>query len=156
MSLHVGQFRANVVRPTLQGLNQWSEAAELLLLGTAVQESGLRFLAQLGGGPALGLYQMEPATHSDIHSNFLAYRQGLSGLVAALLVPSMPRIEQLVWNLRYATAMARIHYLRDRAPLPAPNDIDGLGALWKRHYNTPAGAGTAEQFVLNLRRALVG
>lgn len=154
MSLDYRQFRQNVIRPALLKGGLWDERAEMLVFGTAVQESGLRFLVQIGGGPGLGLYQMEPATEEDIHQNFLAYRAGLRDIVEAALVPRVPRLEQLVWNLRYATVMCRIHYLRDKAPLPAADDLAGLGALWKRVYNTPAGAGTPEQFVLNLRRAL--
>lgn len=146
-------FRANVVRPALRDIGLWSEAAELLVFGTAVQESGLRWLVQLGG-PALGFFQMEPATHADIHHNFLGYRPELNRQVLGLLALGQPRVDQLVWNLRYAAAMCRVHYLRDRQPLPAAGDVEGMGALWKRHYNTPAGKGRAEEFVANLRRAI--
>ncbi len=154
MSLDLRQVRANVIRPALQACGLWSEAAELLVFGTGVQESGFRYLVQIGGGPGRGFWQMEPATDDDIHETYLAYRAGLRGLVEATMVPKTPRAEQLVWNLGYATVMCRIHYLRDPAPLPAADDLDAMGALWKRRYNTPSGAGTAEQFVLNLRRAL--
>ena len=60
------QFAERVIRPALVKLRLQSPAAEALLLGTAVVESGLSALVQAGGGPALGLYQIEPATHADI------------------------------------------------------------------------------------------
>lgn len=52
-----------VVRPVLRVMSAWSQPAEDLVMGTAAQESRLTYLRQLGGGPALGLWQMEPATH---------------------------------------------------------------------------------------------
>ncbi|KAF0118141.1 MAG: hypothetical protein FD149_866 [Rhodospirillaceae bacterium] len=72
-------FVTTVIRPTLLHLGLHSPAAEALLLGTAIQESRLgTYLRQTGGGPALGVYQMEPATHEDIWTNFLAYRPDLA------------------------------------------------------------------------------
>lgn len=152
--LHFRQFREEIVKPSLQSIGLWSEAAEMLVAGTAVQESGLRFLKQLKAGPALGLYQMEPATYYDVLTNFLAYRPELKAKVAALMVPERQPLTQLVYNLDYATALCRVHYLRDREPLPEADDIDGLAATWKRHYNTRLGRGTAAEFADNLRRAL--
>jgi hypothetical protein len=141
-------FRELVVRPTIIGMGSWSPAAENLLMGTAIQESGLRSLKQIGGGPALGVFQMEPSTHDDIWMNYLNARDDLKYKVLewhkSKVDPSV-----MTWNLAYATAMARVHYLRVPAPLPAESDIQGLGEYWKKYYNTPAGAGTSDEFVNN-------
>lgn len=145
-------FRRHVVRPALALLDLWSESAEALLVGTALAESGLTWLAQRGGGPALGVFQIEPATHDDIWTNFLAYRRALRQRAEALIAPEPPRTRQLVTNLAYAAAMARIHYLRVPEPLPPAGDVDALGAYWKRHYNTRRGRGTVEGFVEDFRR----
>jgi hypothetical protein len=52
----------------------------MLLLGTALTESGdMHYLHQLGNGPALGVYQMEPTTHEDIYDNYLKYKKELPG-----------------------------------------------------------------------------
>ena len=67
--LDIPQFRANIIRPVLLVIGGESRAAENLILGTALQESNLRYLRQLGDGPARGVYQMEPATHDDIWDN---------------------------------------------------------------------------------------
>ncbi|MCG8689693.1 MAG: hypothetical protein MI806_00645 [Minwuiales bacterium] len=147
--LNIGQFRARVVRPVLETIGLHSMAAENLLLGTAAQESNFRHLVQLGGGPALGLYQMEPATHDDIWENYLAFRGERAAKVEGFLVLDQDRTEQLVWNLAYATAMCRIHYLRVPSPLPAPDDVQGLGRYWKEFYNTSQGRGTVDEFVEN-------
>lgn len=139
------QFRLLIIRPALQRLGLWSLTAERLLLGTAIAESWLVSLKQKPG-PALGFYQMEPATHFDIWKNYLAYRPGLALKVKGL-VKGLPRAQQMVWNLFYATAMARLQYRRDRFALPDENDLVGLGDYYKRVFNTEAGAGRAATFV---------
>ena len=146
--LHVPQFRLLVVRPALTHLGLWSAAAENLLLGTAVHESGLRFLRQLGDGPARGLFQIEPATHDDLWENFLRRRRALRTKVAALAAPVPSRLEQLATNAAYATAMARLVYLRAPEPLPAAHDVEALARYWKRHYNTARGGGSTAAFLL--------
>lgn len=155
MPLNAAHLRDYVVRPALQHVGLWSENAERLVMGTAAQESGLEALHQIGGGPALGLWQMEPETHDDIWKNYLAFRQSLHARVAALL-PPIPDIavEQLVGNLPYGAVMCRIKYLRDPAPLPDKNDIAGMAATWLRVYNG-GGKGTAEAFWKNYRRLIL-
>ncbi len=145
--LDPGEFRRRVIRPTLAPLGLWSEAAEALLLGTALSESGLVRLEQSGGGPALGLYQIEPATHDDVWRAYLAYRPRLAAAVQRLTCVAVPRREQLVGNLPYATAVARLVYYRVPAPLPAADDLGGLAAYWKTHFNTESGKGRAAEFV---------
>lgn len=148
------EFRLMVVRPALTHVGLWSEAAENLLLGTAVQESGLRHLRQIGNGPARGLYQIEPATEDDVWRNFLAYRRALAERVGTLLAPAPSRVEQLVTNMAYATAIARLVYLRDPAPLPDAGDVPGLARTWKRCFNTEKGGGSAAAFILNYKEYL--
>ncbi len=143
--LDPGQFRRLVIRPALQAIGLCSPAAERLLLGTALTESGLRHLHQVRG-PALGIFQIEPATHADVWANYLAYRENLAGRVASL-ASEQPRLDQLVWNLAYATAIARLIYYRRPEPLPAADDLAGLARYWKAHFNTALGAGSAEDFL---------
>lgn len=151
MSLDKGQFTELVIIPALEVLKLDSPAARELLLGTAIQESGLTYLKQLGGGPALGLFQMEPATHDDIWDNYLRYRGELSSRINVLCRLNIP--EMLVTNLLYAAAMCRVHYLRAPDPLPEAGDLDGQAAYWKKWYNTAQGAGTVEHYIRNWRKA---
>ena len=153
--LNVLQFRLNVVRPVLEAIGSHSMAAENLVLGTALQESNTHYLRQLAEGPACGLFQMEPATHDDIWDNYLGYRNELSGQVSSFLVPGRERVEQLIWNLAYATAMCRVHYRRVPEPLPDATDIQGLAAYWKQHYNTSQGKGTVQEFAEKFENAIV-
>ena len=154
--LDVGDFRELVVRPSLIHLQNWdrrlwTEAAENLLIGTALQESGLRHLRQMHGGIALSVYQIEPATALDVWDNFLSRHPRCAEIVEGLMAPAGDRVGQLTWNLGYATAVARLIYWRGPEPPPPPENIDGLGRYWKDHYNTAKGGGTAAQFIFNYR-----
>lgn len=147
--LNLTQFRDLIVRPSLQLLGERyaSPAAVQLLMGTAIQESDLTFVKQVGGGPALGVFQMEPATHEDIWINFLGHRDELANhvMTGGFTVSAQP--EEMVWNLRYAAVMCRLHYFRRPEPLPAFNDIEAQAAYWKDHYNTHLGAGTVDEYL---------
>ncbi len=154
--LDIPQFRDNIVRPVLRAIRGEGRAAENLVLGTALQESNLRYLRQLGAGPARGIYQMEPATHDDIWDNYLRYRAELRDVVSEFEVPGQDRHDQLVWNLDYATVMCRVHYRRVLEPLPGGDDIRGLAAYWKQHYHTPLGRGTVDEFVEKFLRHVIG
>ena len=159
MGIDHSQLREYVIRPTLHQLDWWSESAEELLMLTAAAESlGGQFLRQVGGGPARGIFQMEPATHNDIWRNYLLtsarrapYADRIRGLVPreALESPegAVRDITQLATNLGYAAAMCRAHYRRVPAALPPADDIRSLAAYWKAYYNTHLGAGRPEEAI---------
>jgi len=157
--LDIAQLRKNVIQPTLRGLGMYSRSAENLLIGTAVQESGLTYLRQLGGGPAHGIYQIEPNTHQDIWENYLNHRPEMGKKViyfASLGSYHNSRNQELIFNLAYATAICRIHYRRVKAPLPDADDVAGLARYWKRYYNTHLGHGTEQQFMDNYHSQVLG
>jgi len=152
--IDVSQFRQYIVRPVLEYLDLYSEAAENLLIGTALTESQLKYLQQLNGGPAMGLYQCEPATHDDIWDNFLVFRETLASKVRNLASQRFlthPHNE-LQGNLFYATAVCRTHYFRVKEALPDADDLIGLAGYWKKYYNTEHGKGTVDQFYMSYRR----
>lgn len=150
------QFRLHVIRPTLKHLQMHSQAAEDLLLGTAMAESRLEWLTQIRG-PALGVYQIEPATFKDIWTRYLFQRSDIGHRVKELVAPQPDLQEQLQTNLAFATAIARVKYWMDPTPLPSPHDLNyasyvwSLGEIWKKVYNTEEGKGTIEHFVSNYR-----
>lgn len=127
-----------------------------LLLGTCAVEAALQYRFQRGGGPARGLFQMEPATAYDIFENMLQYTNR-PGLVNSLMkiwlnlesVPLfMPLVDELDYHLAnndpFACAMARLHYMR--FPEQIPRTVKDLGKYWKTYYNTAGGAGTTQRF----------
>lgn len=146
------QFKELVVEPTLDEMSMYSPEAVDLLLGTAAVESHLgTYIAQIMG-PALGVYQMEPDTHDDIWNNFLVYNKGIESRIY-LMTGGMVTAEDLVYNLKYATAMSRLHYLRVPEALPAramfntySDYVWALAAYWKEYYNTFKGAGNTDDF----------
>lgn len=137
-------LRRYVIRPVLEPLDLWSPQAEDLLVLTAAHESrGGRYLAQVGG-PALGLYQMEPDTHLDLWESYLEFRGGTSRGLERLGWGRSPP-ERLAWDLGYATVCARFQYLRVSQPIPSVvggaalvgGDQSGLVELaeyWHRHW----------------------
>lgn len=159
--MNASQLRAYVILPALKPLGLWSLAAENLLVGTVAHESaGGKYLHQVRG-PALGIYQIEPLTHFDVWANYLKYQTGLRDKVLGMVPACHLRHDSatgmeyatdsmLITDLAYATVMARLIYRRRPEPLPAADDLPGLAAYWKAHYNTPLGAGTVEQFLAHM------
>ena len=145
------QFLEKVIRPSLDIMHMGGAAAEQLMLGTALTESGLRWLRQIEG-PALGVYQMEPATHDDIWENWLGSQPTTIRRVHMWSVTTLPG--EVVWNLYYATIMARLVYRRRPEPLPPEGDGKALALYHKAHYNTPAGKTDPSQSVIHFERAI--
>ena len=144
------QFRENVVRPTLQYLGMHSEAAENLLIGTAMHESAkLKYIKQING-PALGFFQIEPMTHADVW-RYLNTRSDIAAKVRMLAsyqyVGEHIPDSELMTNLRYSTAICRIKYWMIPEPIPPADDIEALGRYYKVYYNTKLGKATAQDFV---------
>jgi hypothetical protein len=156
MPLDPKQLSTEVIVPALKSIGLFSVQASELVLGTACVESGLKYLHQLGGGPALGLWQMEPATHNDIWENFLAYKPELADKLRCLAIGGVARAEHLLGCLPYAAAMCRVHYLRAKEPIPPAGDIKGHAELWKLRYNTAAGKGRASDYVRAWERIVLG
>lgn len=151
VSLDKTQFKDLVIVPALQILRLDSQSARELLLGTALQESGLKYLKQLNNGPALGLFQMEPATHDDIWKNFMRYQGELTSRMNTISRLQIPEV--MITHLLYAAAMCRIHYYRVKEALPAAGDLEGQAKYWKKYYNTTQGAGTVDEYTRNWRKA---
>lgn len=154
MSIKAFDLARYVIGPTLELIGLYSLAAERLLLGTAAQESHLGTYLHQINGPALGIYQIEPATHRDVWDNFLTYRADLASKVRGLASQHWFDADpdgELVRNLAYSTAIARLCFYRQKEPLPDANDIPGMARYWKQHYNTAHGAGTVMEFIDNYR-----
>lgn len=141
----------NLITKTLKGIGKHSPEAVRLLLGTAAQESHLGFyIKQLGSGPALGIFQMEPVTFDCICNNYLKYKQDLRRkiLVECDVITLKP--ETLEYNLKLAICFARIQYLRKPGSLPF--EIKEMAKYYKLHYNTPGGKATEEEFIENYHK----
>tara|TARA_R100000664_G_scaffold27307_1_gene37899 strand:+ start:6480 stop:6989 length:510 start_codon:yes stop_codon:yes gene_type:complete len=146
------QLHDLIVKPTLSQIGLDQPGASQLLMGTYLHEStvgGDTCVKQLGGGPALGIYQMEPATHNDIWKNYLKYKEELASYVLTAIgldSDNLPDAERMIWDLKYATCMARVHYRRDPGILPASTDLIAQAEYYKKVYNTHLGAATPDDF----------
>ena len=140
--LNIQQLKYDVVEPALAALGLMSTAALNLVTGTALVESQAAYVKQNGGGPALGLWQVEPATEQDIWTNYLAYQHDLSARVRGLLAGGATT-PQLVGNLPYCAAICRLKYLRAPGALPAAKDAAAMAAYHKTIYNSSLGAANA-------------
>ncbi len=156
--IDIRQLRDLVVRPALDAIGLGGPAAEELMIGTILQESGGgHWLHQMGAGPAIGICQMEPATHDDLWRNFLRSRSDLAAKVQRLMVEAQVGeigASEMAGNLYYAVAMARLVYACVPEPLPPAGDLAAQAAYYKRHYNTADGAATVEQYMANWQRAI--
>jgi hypothetical protein len=122
----------------------YSEAAVILLIGTAAQESHLgKYSRQINGGPALGIYQVEPETFRWLKRK---YPRIIGGY----------RFEDLEFDLRASTLTARLRYWVVSEPLPSKYDLYGMARYWRTHFNTHLGKGRVEDFINNFFRYTKG
>jgi hypothetical protein len=139
--LNPNQLRELIIKPTLIDLIKYSEDAEELLLFTCCTETnGGTYLKQING-PALGIYQMEPKTYNDLWQNFINQKtEILLTLTSNFDCIRMPPEDRLIYDLRYATAMARLFYARIQEKIPSRKDLPALWSYYKRYYNSIEGS----------------
>ncbi len=153
MAIDKHQIR-NLITRTLKEVNLYSEDAVNLIMGTAAQESGFgKYIRQLGKGPALGIFQMEPNTFNDILINYLPSNPQLIKAIKEATQREVIQPEMIEWDIKLAIIMTRVHYLR--VPYPLPSTIDGYAKYWKKYYNTYLGAGTEEEYVRNYNKYIL-
>lgn len=156
MAINTLQMRDLVIVPTTKYLNLCSDKSTNLLLGTCAQESGMgEYLKQIKG-PALSPFQIEPDTHNLV-LNWLAKVEnqekypGLVDKVHNLINPGQKITDQLITNLAYGCAIARVLYLSIAEPLPEADDVEGMAQYWKKYYNR-GGKGKVQEFIDNWGR----
>jgi len=168
---------SSVVRPALQALTPYnaamaSPAAEVLIMGTLAQESDMcAYSTQIGGGPALGIGQVERNTHTSMWTHFILPRPALCGLIDKYLCLDPVTVKakrdprylqseefhsQLEYNWRYSIGMIRLVYWPVLAAMPAEDDLLGLGQYYKDHFNTRGGRGSAAEWVESYRYFVLG
>ena len=136
-----------IIKETLNHMNLYSEDALEMIYKTGKAESGYRTLQQYGGGPALGLFQMEPATYRDIWKNYVMYREKYRNKLYSLGFDDSKMDYCLMSNIGIQVAMCRLHYRRVPSALPKAGDLEGQANYWKKYYNSHLGKGTIEHFM---------
>lgn len=151
-------LRDLVIIPALRHLSLYdqrlySAGAVNLLLGTAAHESKGGFHLRQIKGPALGIFQIEPATHADVLLNFVKARPVLGRLLKEISA-KVGSDEELVTNLLYSACMARLVYWRSPKPMPDEHDILAQARLWKGVYNTAQGKGGIDAYLEDTNNVL--
>jgi hypothetical protein len=155
VSIVASDFRSLVIAPALAALAPacipvTKTAADLLMATAAVETMLGTYLTQVNG-PALGVFQIEPASLSSLLVRLTTAE------TAALVGISTPQSisAQLDTNLVLAAAICRLFYWRVPDQLP-PDTLSGLWGYYKQFFNTSAGATTEAQFISALKLTDLG
>lgn len=159
MGLDRKQFEDYVLGPTMRELFVSFIRAEYATLETIRAEyaitletiwhesDGLTYIAQVGGGPGLGLGQCEPPTFEWLTRDYLPSKQPALWSKFGGISPHWPSIpfEELAWNLRLAVALVRCRYLA--APGAIPITLEGRAAYWGQYYQTTNDPVKIQQYI---------
>ena len=121
----------------------------------AAHESQLgKYIVQIGGGPARGVYQIEPETMQDNYDNFLNARPSLAQQFQRISGVFGPDVDQLTDNPIYGTLHARLKLYR--APGAIPHYLPEMAEYAKAVFNSAGGAATAKQYLDDYYRLVFG
>ena len=145
------ECRDNIIIPTLETLGLLSSSRVAILLGTCAQESLMgKYRRQLRGGPARGIFEVEPNTHDSVIRWLTKHHPSMLELVLEIRGDDDP-LYALENNDCYCCAIAACLYYSIQVPLPEPDDIEGLADYWKDFYNR-GGKGTVDEFIANYEK----
>ena len=155
MGIYASELRELIIKPYLQGLGEYSDVAENLLLGTAAQESLLGLHCYCAQTKGLGLYRMTEEKHLELWDTYLVQFPDLAsqqrGLASQQQFLKNPHAE-LMSNLIYATGMAWMIYRRSLVDTSKSLEMSALAQLWASHFDNGTGCPrNAEEFMQTYR-----
>ena len=133
-----------IAEKVLYKLDAYSDDALTLVMRTGMAESGYRTLRQMGNGPAIGFFQIEPDTINDVMDNYAHYRPHIMQDLLDLGLKQGEEEFCVLTNIALQIAFCRLCYRR--VPKPIPNNLEDMAKYWKKHYNTEKGKGTVDHF----------
>ena len=136
-----------IINWSLNNLDMNSEDVSVLVFRTGMAESGYRHLSQMGSGPAVGFFQVEPATIDDTWNNYAVYRNPIMDILKNMGFDPDDSRMRVMSSIALQAAFCRLKYRRDRLAIPPADDLYAQAAYWKRVYNTVLGKGSVEHFV---------
>ena len=138
--LDLTHFRLYIVRDALKAAGWWSQEIENLIVGTAMVESNIQMLVQMGGGPARGLFQIEKRSFEDVVGYIKRDSQKIKAICGACGFSVLPEdVDHVIWNLRFAVLITRMFYYRIPEALPNSDDYKEMSNYHKKYYNTVYG-----------------
>lgn len=150
------QFEEFILVPSLQVVNLYSPAAHILVLGTFLVESGLKFVEQKGPGDAMGFGQCEEITYNDIlrYLNRFDKASLKDKCLAACFYTAFPPRSSVMHNLRWAVITTRLKYLPIKQPLPQWDDAKAHSEYHKLWYNSRGGKTDVKESVKIFERII--
>ena len=135
--LNPNQLRQLIVKPMLEQIGLWSQAAENLVCGTALNETNLEYIAQIPTPIALGFWQIEAPTYADLITRLALHKDLQAKILHALHMNELPlSYEYLAGNLYAGAIFCRLKYYLDPHSLPDADNIIELANFWGKVYNT--------------------
>ena len=135
---------------SLYKIDCYSDDALALVVRTGMAESGYRALKGYGeGNPAIGFWQIEPATMLDMMRNYISYRPKYRMALEemGMQFSGEDMYVSVISNMAIQAGLCRLHYRRDPKPIPSWSDVEAQGKYWKEVYNTYKGRGTVKHFL---------
>ncbi len=111
---------------------------ELLAMICAHESLGGKHRRQIGGGPALGIFQIEPVTHNSVWDNSDSIR------ARAKRYGITEDVGRLETDDRYSIWVARHYLAMDKNPLP--KTPEAMAAYCKSYWNR-TGKATPEKYL---------
>jgi hypothetical protein len=139
--INPNQLRDLITRVLKEIPHGYSDDAVELLMMIAAHESKLGTYLKQVDGPALGIFQMEPATHDDVFDNGDSCIHN-----ASLLGYDLECSEMLEYDLRYQILMARQRLFMKSESLPCSRDVWAMADYCKKHWNTVHGKAKASDY----------
>lgn len=150
--MNKGQLINHVIIPTLNEIPKGfsSEAVLAVIMIIAHESKRGEFIHQVGG-PALGLIQMEPATHDDTwkHADSIWRNAELLGIIThdEHVNDIHPPAERLTYDLRYNVFMARQRLFMKPGKLPITSDT--MSEYLKIHWNSINGSANFDSYMVD-------
>jgi hypothetical protein len=143
----INQFREDILTPTLGALQfHDAELKELLVFTCAVESEGGTYVRQIKG-PALGIYQLEPNTFTDLWYNYILRKPDIVNLISLNLgVHRMPELVEIITNLKLATDLCALLYKYRKAQIKSCQPLD-LWEVYKPLYNTDKGGAKLDESI---------
>lgn len=135
--LNYEQFK-DLTGRVLDEMYAWSLPAHEAIMMIVAHESSCGTYIKQVKGPALGVIQMEPATHESLwqHADRIKHNAAQCGIVK--------NVKALEWDLKYNIFMARSMLLTD--PNPIPTTRPELSKYLKDFYNTEGGKAKPDDY----------
>ena len=127
-----------------------------LLMETSAVESSRGYIVRQVGGPARGIFQMEPTTERCMRSwlkdNFPRVHDEVMAFYDKKKSPDWNRTH----NVPYNVAMSTAYYWRRMGDSLAENitTLEDRAKVWKTHYNTYLGKGSIAGYIRKAEKYL--